>query len=271
MKSSSRQRSAADSYAAVHPRRGSLARDRPSRQRPLRGGTSGSRVKRWAQAFVRPGSRRRVSPRSRSHGYARPPGICDRTSDFSEPHRRAGHSEPYRPEPVPNACRPVLSVHGHWPWAADGPACPTALHRAGQTGLCGVVRRCFWGRRTSDEPRREPTTEPSSARPSGRWAPRFSACRLTRTGAPSITLFHGPRSTRTSWPSPAQSGGGNQTLYAGATDQRLAAVVPVCGVGTYDSYLTTACCVCEVNAGGATYATTGDLLASVLAPRALSS
>ena len=47
---------------------------------------------------------------------------------------------------------------------------------------------------------------------------------------------------------------------------RLRAVVPVCGIGTYESYLTTACCVCEVNAGGLTYATTGDLLAMV-APR----
>jgi dienelactone hydrolase len=64
------------------------------------------------------------------------------------------------------------------------------------------------------------------------------------------------------------SGGGNQTLYAGATDERLQAVVPVCGIGTYESYLTTACCVCEVNLGGATYATTGDLLA-MIAPRAL--
>jgi dienelactone hydrolase len=64
------------------------------------------------------------------------------------------------------------------------------------------------------------------------------------------------------------SGGGNQTLYAGATDERLKAVIPVCGIGTYDSYLKTACCVCEVNIGGAVYATTADLLAMV-APRAL--
>ena len=39
-------------------------------------------------------------------------------------------------------------------------------------------------------------------------------------------------------------------------------------IGTYDAYLSTACCVCEVNVGGAVYATTGDLLAMV-APRAL--
>ena len=48
-------------------------------------------------------------------------------------------------------------------------------------------------------------------------------------------------------------------MYAGATDDRLKAVIPVCGIGTYDSYLKTACCVCEVNAGGAVYATTADL------------
>jgi dienelactone hydrolase len=64
------------------------------------------------------------------------------------------------------------------------------------------------------------------------------------------------------------SGGGNQSLYAGATDTRLAAVVPVCGIGTYDAYLASACCVCEVNVGGAAYAETGDVLA-LAAPRAL--
>ncbi len=64
------------------------------------------------------------------------------------------------------------------------------------------------------------------------------------------------------------SGGGNQTLYAGATDERFKAVIPVCGIGTYDTYLSAACCVCEINSGGAVFATTGDLLAMV-APRAL--
>jgi dienelactone hydrolase len=64
------------------------------------------------------------------------------------------------------------------------------------------------------------------------------------------------------------SGGGNQTLYAGALDERFTAVIPVCGIGTYAAYLHTACCVCEVNVGGAVYASTADLLAMV-APRAL--
>jgi dienelactone hydrolase len=42
------------------------------------------------------------------------------------------------------------------------------------------------------------------------------------------------------------SGGGNQSMYAGCYDERFAAVIPCCSVGTYDAYLTTACCMCEV-------------------------
>src|SRR5262249_34584214 len=64
------------------------------------------------------------------------------------------------------------------------------------------------------------------------------------------------------------SGGGNQTMYAGALDERFAAVVPVCSVGTYQAYLHTACCVCEVLPGALRFAEEGDVLALV-APRAL--
>jgi dienelactone hydrolase len=42
------------------------------------------------------------------------------------------------------------------------------------------------------------------------------------------------------------SGGGNQSMYIGAYDERLSAVVPVCSVGRYQAYLGTACCNCEV-------------------------
>src|SRR5262249_666144 len=57
------------------------------------------------------------------------------------------------------------------------------------------------------------------------------------------------------------SGGGNQTMYAGALDERFQAVVPVCSVGTYQSYLHAACCVCEVLPGGLRLAEEGDVLA----------
>src|SRR5262249_42304908 len=64
------------------------------------------------------------------------------------------------------------------------------------------------------------------------------------------------------------SGGGNQTMYAGAMDERFGAVVPVCSVGTYQAYLHAACCVCEALPGGLRIAEEGDVL-SLVAPRAL--
>ncbi len=64
------------------------------------------------------------------------------------------------------------------------------------------------------------------------------------------------------------SGGGNQTMYAGALDDRFAAVVPVCSVGNYQAYLRTACCVCEVLPDALTFTEEGDVL-GLVAPRAL--
>ncbi len=64
------------------------------------------------------------------------------------------------------------------------------------------------------------------------------------------------------------SGGGNQTTYAGALDDRFAAVVPVCSVGTYQAYLRAACCVCEVLPGALRFTEEGDVL-GLVAPRAL--
>jgi dienelactone hydrolase len=64
------------------------------------------------------------------------------------------------------------------------------------------------------------------------------------------------------------SGGGNQTMYAGALDERFAAVVPVCSVGTYQAYLHAACCVCEVLPAALRFTEEGDVL-GLVAPRAL--
>lgn len=56
------------------------------------------------------------------------------------------------------------------------------------------------------------------------------------------------------------SGGGNQSMYAGAFDERLSCVVPTCSVGTYDSYLGAACCMCEVVPGALRFTEEGDVL-----------
>lgn len=64
------------------------------------------------------------------------------------------------------------------------------------------------------------------------------------------------------------SGGGNQSMYAGAWDERLRAVVPVCSVGNYQAYLGVACCMCEVLPGALRFTEVGNLL-GLTAPRAL--
>ena len=64
------------------------------------------------------------------------------------------------------------------------------------------------------------------------------------------------------------SGGGNQSMYAGALDERIGAVAPVCSVGQYRAYLRTACCVCEVLPGALRFTEEGDVL-GLVAPRAL--
>ena len=64
------------------------------------------------------------------------------------------------------------------------------------------------------------------------------------------------------------SGGGNQTMYAGAWDDRFGAVVPVCSVGNYQAYLGTACCMCEVVPGALRFTEEGGIL-GLTAPRGL--
>lgn len=64
------------------------------------------------------------------------------------------------------------------------------------------------------------------------------------------------------------SGGGNQTMYAGAWDERLGAAVPVCSVGNYQAYLGAACCLCEVVPGALRFTEEGDML-GLTAPRGL--
>ncbi len=64
------------------------------------------------------------------------------------------------------------------------------------------------------------------------------------------------------------SGGGNQTIYSGALDERLKCVVPVCSVGNYQAYLGAACCMCELVPGALTFTDQWQVL-GLVAPRAL--
>jgi len=64
------------------------------------------------------------------------------------------------------------------------------------------------------------------------------------------------------------SGGGNQTMWLAAMDERVKAAVPVVSVGTFESYVMGHNCICEVLIDGLTVTEESGVLAMV-APRAL--
>lgn len=64
------------------------------------------------------------------------------------------------------------------------------------------------------------------------------------------------------------SGGGNQTMWVSAIDERIKAAVPVVSVGTFESYILNSNCICELLPDGLTFTEEAGVLA-LLAPRAL--
>lgn len=64
------------------------------------------------------------------------------------------------------------------------------------------------------------------------------------------------------------SGGGNQTMWLAAMDDRITAAVPVVSVGTFESYIMRSNCICECLPNGLTFTEESGILA-LIAPRAL--
>jgi hypothetical protein len=62
------------------------------------------------------------------------------------------------------------------------------------------------------------------------------------------------------------SGGGNQTMWLTAIDERVKAAVPVVSAGTFESYVMESNCVCEMLPDGLTFTEESGLLA-LIAPR----
>ncbi len=174
----------------------------------------------------------------------------------------------YRPEPLAGKAPAVLHVHGHWPWARIDPHVQSRCLGMVKLGyICLAVDAFGAGERA---------VQPAP----GTYHGALDGASLWPLGTPLIGLqvydnrravdylLSRPEVDGSNLAITGASGGGNQSLYSGATDDRFKAVIPVCGIGTYDAYLGAACCVCEVLPGGMTFATTGDLLA-LMAPRSL--
>jgi hypothetical protein len=64
------------------------------------------------------------------------------------------------------------------------------------------------------------------------------------------------------------SGGGNQTIWLAALDNRIKAAVPVVSAGTYESFIMGSPCICEILPDGLTFTEEAGVLA-LIAPRSL--
>jgi cephalosporin-C deacetylase-like acetyl esterase len=161
----------------------------------------------------------------------------------------------------------VLVVHGHWAWARRDPVVQSRCLGLAKLGFFVLAVDAFGAGERFTNPARgtyHGALYGSTLWPSGhtllgmqvydnRRAVDYILSRPEVNGKLGIT---------------GASGGGNQSMYAGALDERFGAVVPVCSIGNFQAYLKAACCVCEVLPGALTFTEEGDVL-GLVAPRAL--
>ncbi|HEY1859358.1 MAG TPA: alpha/beta hydrolase family protein, partial [Gemmataceae bacterium] len=162
----------------------------------------------------------------------------------------------------------VLVVHGHWPWARRDPVV--------QARCLGLVHLGFLVLAVDAFGAGERYTSPGQGTYHGAlygstlWPAGLTllGCQVYDNRRAVDYLLSRPEVDGDNIGITGASGGGNQSMYAGAVDERLKAVVPVCSVGTYQAYLKAACCVCEVLPGALRFTEEGDVL-GLVAPRAL--
>ena len=162
----------------------------------------------------------------------------------------------------------VLHVHGHWRGAKQDPVVQArcvACVRAGFVVLC--VDAFGAGERGIGTALGEYHGEMTGATLFPAGIP-LSGIQVVENGKAVDYLCQRPEVDPTQLAVTGASGGGNQTMYAGSFDNRFKAVVPVCSVGNYQSYLGQACCMCEVVPGALQF-TEEDAILGLTAPRAL--
>lgn len=162
----------------------------------------------------------------------------------------------------------VLCVHGHWRGAKQDPVVQSRCIGLAKLGFFVLVVDAFGaGERGIGEKLGEYHGEMVAATliPTGRVLAGIQVYENTRA----IDYIQSrPEVDPDRIGVTGASGGGNQTMYIGAWDERLKAVVPTCSVGNFQAYLGAACCMCEVVPGILTFTEEWGILAMV-APRAL--
>ena len=174
----------------------------------------------------------------------------------------------YVPKKVKGKSPAVLCVHGHWAGARRDPVVQARCLGLVQLGFVVLVVDAFGAGERYTTPAKG--TYHGALYGATLWPPGQSLLGMqvydNRRAVDYLLTREEVDGTKIGIT--GASGGGNQTMYAGALDDRLAAVVPVCSVGQYRAYLKAACCVCEVLPGALKFTEEGDVL-GLVAPRAL--
>lgn len=162
----------------------------------------------------------------------------------------------------------VLCVHGHWKGAKQDPHVQARCIGLTKLGFFVLAVDAFGA------------GERAIGKSLGEYHGEMTAATLLPVGRPlsGVQVYENQRAvdylqTRPEVDSErigitGASGGGNQSMYAGAWDERFDAVVPVCSVGNYQAYLGAACCLCEVVPGALQFTEEWGIL-GLTAPRAL--
>lgn len=162
----------------------------------------------------------------------------------------------------------VLCVHGHWKGAKQDPHVQARCIGLARLGFFVLAVDAFGA------------GERGIGKALGEYHGEMVAATLYPTGRPlsGLQVYENQRAVDYMLTRPevdgdrlgitGASGGGNQSMYAGAFDERFKAVVPVCSVGNYKAYLGAACCMCEVVPGALSFTEEWGVL-SLTAPRAL--
>ena len=154
----------------------------------------------------------------------------------------------------------ILHVHGHWPGAKQDPVVQSRCIGCVKLGYFVLSVDAFGA------------GERAIGKKLGEYHGEMTAATLLPVGLPlaGLQVYENQRAVDYLRTRPevdpdrigitGASGGGNQTMYAGGFDERLRCVVPTCSVGTYQAYLSAACCLCELVPGAIRFTEEGDLL-----------
>ena len=162
----------------------------------------------------------------------------------------------------------VLCVHGHWKGAKQDPTVQARCIGLAKLGFVAMAVDAFGAGETAVE------------QPLGEYHGEMTAATLYATGRQlaGVQVYENIRCADYLQSRPdvdgaklaitGTSGGGNQTMYAGALEERFKAVIPVCSVGNYQAYLGVACCMCELVPGALSFTEEWGVL-GLVAPRGL--